>query len=77
MTFQLPQIFRDLTDATKAAQAATVDATLGTQVKKGQIQIVRVTFNAKGVSTVTPVSDFLSQTDALAKLREIAVTGKV
>ncbi len=71
----LPPIFFELTKATNEARAATGDSTISTRAgKKGLIQIVSVTFNAKGVSTVVPLfEEWMSQPEALDTLRQIAV----
>lgn len=65
------QALAQIQAATLAARTRTGDATIGTQVKAGKVQIVRVTYNAKGKSTVTPASDFLPIPEAVAALNAL------
>lgn len=46
--------------ATLAARERTGDKTIGTRVKQGRFQIVRVKYANGGKSTVTPLSDWLA-----------------
>ena len=59
--------------ATTAAQVRTGDKTISTNVKAGKIQVCRVTFNATGKSTVTPITGYLAVNDALAHLSQMGV----
>lgn len=56
--------------ATLAARARTGDATIGTQIKAGRLQVVRVTYPAgkRGRSVVTPASDWLTAAECIARL---------
>ena len=54
--------------ATTAARKRTGDNTIGTSVKNGQIQIVRVTFAADGKSTVQAVSSWMPCSDVIVAL---------
>lgn len=54
-----------LQKATVSARTRMLDKTIATQVKAGQVQITRVTYNNKGKSTVLPVSGWMSVTDAV------------
>jgi len=64
-------MFEQLRTATLAARQRTGDKTIGATVNAGKIQIVRVTFNAKGKSTVAPASDWLAPADAVVALTNI------
>jgi hypothetical protein len=47
-------------NATTAAQERANDKSISVAVKSGLYQIQRVTFDAKGKSTVTPLTDYMS-----------------
>lgn len=53
------QQMRNIQTATLAARARLADKTVGTQVSKGRGQVTRVTYDAKGRSTVSPASDWM------------------
>jgi hypothetical protein len=59
----------EIRNATQAARARLNDKTIGTQVKAGKLQVMRVTYDAKGKSTITPVTDFIPFSDAIATLK--------
>jgi hypothetical protein len=63
-------LFR-LRDATVAAKARTGDTTLGTDVRSGQVRVVRVTYNAAGASTVTPITGFIGFDAAISALNAL------
>lgn len=60
-----------LRNATLAARQRTGDETIGTTVSAGKVQIVRVTFNAKGRSTVAPATDWLTVAEAVQALEAL------
>ena len=63
------QTMRQIQRATTAAKARTGDATLGTRVGNGKLQVVRVIKHAKGPGCdVHPVSEFLPISEAIAYL---------
>ena len=57
--------------ATMAARLATGRSAISTRVKAGKFQIVEVTFDAKGTSTVKTLSDWASADDTIESLRRI------
>lgn len=59
------QAFAPIQRATLEARARLGDKSIGTTIKQGRLQVVRVTYNAKGRSTVVPVSDWLAMPDAV------------
>lgn len=63
------QLLNEIRTATLAARNRLKDETIGTQVKAGKLQVMRVTYDAKGKSTITPVTDFISFADAIATLK--------
>jgi len=54
--------------ATAAARKRTGDNTIGTSVKNGQIQIVRVSFATDGKSKVQAVSNWMPCSDVIVAL---------
>ena len=46
--------------ATIEARTRLNDSRIATQAKAGKVQITRVTYDAKGKATVTPVSDWMA-----------------
>jgi len=62
------QLMAALQKATVAARERTADKTIATQVKAGKVQVTRVTYDAKGTSTVSPVSAWLDGFEAVAFL---------
>lgn len=62
------QLMAALQKATAAARERTADKTISTQTKDGKVQVTRVTYDAKGKSTVSPVSEWLDAADAVAYL---------
>lgn len=65
------QQLREVQSATLAARTRLNDKTIGTQAKAGKLQVVRVTYNAKGRSTVTPVSDFMTHNEVINALNNL------
>ncbi len=59
------KIMAQFRTALTVAQEHTGDRSLSTNVKQGKIQICRVTYDKKGKSTVTPVTDYLPFDEAL------------
>lgn len=66
MTFPAEMI--PLQRATLDARKRLNDKSIGTHVQAGRLQIVRVTYNEKGRSTVTPVSGWLTMTEVIGAL---------
>lgn len=60
-----------LQQATLAARLRLNDKTIGTRVHSGTVQVIRVTYNARGISTVTPVSAYLPVAGAVAFLDQM------
>lgn len=60
-----------LRDATVAAKARTGDTTLGTDVRSGQVRVVRVTYDAAGASTVAPVTGWVDFDVAISTLNAL------
>lgn len=60
-----------LIQATRNAKARTGRKDLSTAAKAGKIQICEVTMNAKGKSTVTPITGFLPMAEAIAYLESM------
>ena len=56
--------------AVSAARARTGNASIGVGASAGQYQVQHVTFN-KGVSTVVPVTDWLSLSSVLSFLESM------
>jgi len=54
------ELLKKIQAATLAARERTGDKTIATQAKAGKTQIIRVTYDAKGKATITPVSDWMS-----------------
>ena len=57
--------------ATLAARTRTGDAAIGTRARNGQVQIVRVSFDASGNSTVCPLSGWMPVRDCVVALAAI------
>lgn len=57
--------------ATNEARRRTQDKTIATQAKNGMLQVIRVTYNAKGKATIVPVTDFLMHADAVEFLGQM------
>jgi hypothetical protein len=57
--------------ATRAARARTGDRSIGTCVKAGKFDVVRVTYNKRGTSTVTPVASGLTVDGTIAALNAL------
>ena len=64
-------ILYKLRDATVAAKARTGDTTLGTDVRSGQVRVVRVTYNAAGASTVAPITGWIGFDAAISTLNAL------
>ena len=62
---------KDIQTATLAARQRTGDNAIGTRVKKGKFQIVRVTFDAKGKCTETELSAWLAGPDLIPALNAL------
>lgn len=62
---------KDIQTATMAARQRTGDKTIGTRVKQGKFQIVRVEYAANGKSTVTEVSGWLAGPDLIPALNAL------
>lgn len=65
------KLLADIQRATLAARARTGDNSISTRVDKGRVQIVRVSFDVSGTSTIAPVSDWLPIADVPALLSKI------
>lgn len=52
--------------ATLAARKRTGDRSIGTRVKSGRLQVVRVTYDGKGKATVTPCSEWMAADQLVA-----------
>lgn len=65
------QQLREIQAATLAARARLNDKTIGTQAKAGALQVIRVTYDAKGKATIVPVSGFVSHAEALEILNTL------
>ena len=58
--------------ATLAARARTGQKSIGTQVNEhGRIRVVHTTYNAKGSSTITPLTDWSTSDEAIAFLNQM------
>ena len=57
--------------ATLDARVRMQDNTIGTRVEAGKLQLVRVTYDGRGVSTVAPFSDWMPMADAVAALNAL------
>lgn len=44
---------------------------IGTQIKAGKLRVVCVTYNKRGTSTVTPLSDWLGKSEAIDFLSKL------
>lgn len=66
------QALGQIQSKTLAARARTGNNGVGTKVKAGRVQVVDVTFDAKGNSTVKPLSDWGSQDEAMKFLDALA-----
>jgi hypothetical protein len=58
-------------DAVKAARLRTGDRTIGTHLEQGRLQVIRVTYTAKGTSRIAPLTGWLSAADALAVINAL------
>lgn len=67
----MTQTLFQLQSATIAARKATGNDAISTRVKAGKFQIVEVTFDAKGTSTVKALSDWASADDTISALRRM------
>ena len=64
----LLQTIGAIQSATLKARDRLSDNTITTRAEAGRAQVVRVTFDGKGKSTVTPVSEWMPAADAAAHL---------
>lgn len=69
------QSFASLQQATLAARKRTNDRTITTRVKCGMFQVVRVTYDHTGKSSVKPCGDWLTIGDAIALLETLDTVG--
>lgn len=60
-----------LQQAVLAARERCSDSRLGTQLRKGKLQVVRVFFSPNGLPTVLPVSDWLEPEAAVAYIHAL------
>lgn len=67
------KLMREIQAATLAARARLNDQTVGTHLSKGRGQVIRVTYDAKGRSTVTPASEWMAPAQLPAALEALAV----
>lgn len=65
------QQLREVQAATMAARTRLKDKTIGTQVKAGKLQVIRVTYDAKGKATINPVTGFVSHSEAIKTLNNL------
>ena len=65
------QLMGRIQRATLDARARTGDPTIGTTLYQGKAQIVRVVYNDKGTSTVTPVGTPDTPEAIITKLKGI------
>lgn len=61
--------------ATRVAQKRTQDFSISVRVNVGRYQIVRATYDAKGKSTISPVTDWLDGEAAIAELLRMGKEG--
>jgi hypothetical protein len=64
------QAMNELRNATLAARQ--VDPAIGSSVRNGLLRVERTTYAKNGVSTVEPVSGWLSLPDVIDFMRDIA-----
>lgn len=62
------QTMMRLREAMRGAQERTGDKTLGMQAGPLSVKVVRVTYDRRGRSTVTPVTGFMPFDEALAHI---------
>lgn len=55
----MPPIIRTIQSATLVARARLADNTIGTRTENGRMQVVRVTYDTAGRSTIVPASDWM------------------
>ena len=60
-----------LRNATLDARVRMQDNTIGTRVEAGKLQLIRVTYDRRGVSTVAPFSGWMPMADAVAALNAL------
>lgn len=65
------KLLADIQQATIAARSRTGDNSISTRADKGRVQIVRVSYDAQGTSTVMPMSDWVSASDVSTLLSKI------
>lgn len=59
------QLMMKFRSALTGAQLRTGDETLSACVEKGRVKICRVTYDAKGMSTIESITDYLPPSEAL------------
>ena len=64
-------LMADIRAAVQAARQRTGDTNIGVETRAGQSRIVRVTYDARGASTVRPVFDWASHPITLATLKTL------
>ena len=57
--------------ATLDARVRLQDNTIGTRAEAGELQLIRVTYDRRGVSTVVPFSNWMPMADAVAALNAL------
>lgn len=62
---------KDIQTATLNARQRTGDKSIGTRVKKGKFQVVRVEYARNGKSTVTEVSGWLAGSELIPALNAL------
>jgi hypothetical protein len=63
---------KSMQEATMAVRLVTGRDTISTRVQAGMFQVVDVVFDAKGKSTVTPLSDWAGAEDTIQFLRQLS-----
>ncbi|MDE1997976.1 MAG: hypothetical protein KGI52_03500 [Burkholderiales bacterium] len=65
------ELVKKIQAATLAARERTGDKTIGTHAKDGKTQIIRVSYDDSGKSSVTPVGDWMAPDLIPAALEKI------
>ena len=66
----MPSLFA-IRDAVQSVRTRTGDKSIGTHLDRGRLQVIRITYNAKGVSTIAPVTDWLPIAAAIDALNAL------
>ena len=72
MTAQIFQELFVMQSAIADASNRLEDKTIGISIKDGRVQVRCCTFDAKGISTITPLSDWISVKDAVTFLNQMS-----